>query len=103
MCFYACVLMIKNATHRIHFRGMLCCASAFIKRARSMSSAVQLVLRPIAVMTLAVVPLALQGCAALKGHDPLQVTVVGIEPLEGEGLELGPAALAITSNPVANS
>jgi len=88
MCFYACVLMIKNATHRIHFRAMLCCASAFIKRARSMTSAVQLVLRPIAVMTLAVVPLALQGCAALQGHDPLQVTVVGIEPLEGEGLEL---------------
>jgi LEA14-like dessication related protein len=44
--------------------------------------------RLIAVMTLAVVPLALQGCAALKGRDPLHVTVVGIEPLEGQGLEL---------------
>ena len=30
----------------------------------------------------------LAGCAALQGKDPLQVTVAGIEPLQGEGLEL---------------
>ena len=28
------------------------------------------------------------GCATLHGDDPLQVTVVGIEPLQGEGMEL---------------
>jgi LEA14-like dessication related protein len=28
------------------------------------------------------------GCATLGGHDPLQVTVAGIEPLQGEGMEL---------------
>jgi len=28
------------------------------------------------------------GCASLQGNDPLQVTVAGIEPLEGEGMEL---------------
>jgi LEA14-like dessication related protein len=30
----------------------------------------------------------LSACAALPGHDPVQVQVVGVEPLEGEGLEL---------------
>jgi LEA14-like dessication related protein len=28
------------------------------------------------------------GCATLRGDDPLQVTVAGIEPLQGEGMEL---------------
>lgn len=28
------------------------------------------------------------GCASLQGRDPLQVTVAGIEPLQGQGLEL---------------
>jgi len=60
----------------------------FHKGARSVMSAMQLVPRLIAVITLAVLPLALQGCAALQGRDPLHVTVVGIEPLEGQGLEL---------------
>ncbi|HEU5135723.1 MAG TPA: LEA type 2 family protein [Steroidobacteraceae bacterium] len=32
--------------------------------------------------------LALCGCAALQPRDPLQVTVAGIEPLQGQGLEL---------------
>jgi hypothetical protein len=31
---------------------------------------------------LAVAPLTLQSCALFKGPDPLQVTVLGIEPLE---------------------
>jgi LEA14-like dessication related protein len=30
----------------------------------------------------------LAGCATLQGNDPLQVTVAGIEPLQGEGMEL---------------
>jgi LEA14-like dessication related protein len=30
----------------------------------------------------------LSGCAALQPRDPLQVTVAGIEPLQGEGLEM---------------
>lgn len=31
---------------------------------------------------------ALLGCASLQSKDPLQVTVAGIEPLQGQGLEL---------------
>lgn len=30
----------------------------------------------------------LAGCATLQDQDPLQVTVAGIEPLQGEGMEL---------------
>ncbi len=39
---------------------------------------------------LALTVLALAGCTTLAGHDPLQVTVAGIEPMpeKGEGLEL---------------
>ena len=36
------------------------------------------------VMTL----LCLGGCTTLPSHDPVQVTVAGIEPLQGEGFEL---------------
>jgi hypothetical protein len=32
--------------------------------------------------------LLLSGCASVQHRDPLQVTVAGIEPLEGEGLEM---------------
>jgi LEA14-like dessication related protein len=32
--------------------------------------------------------LTLCGCATLSQRDPMQVTVAGIEPLKGEGLEL---------------
>jgi LEA14-like dessication related protein len=32
--------------------------------------------------------LAISGCTTLSQQDPLQVTVAGIEPLEGEGLEM---------------
>ena len=32
--------------------------------------------------------LLLQACASLQGKDPLQVSVAGIEPLPGEGMEL---------------
>ncbi|HEY4367512.1 MAG TPA: LEA type 2 family protein [Steroidobacteraceae bacterium] len=32
--------------------------------------------------------LLISGCAAFAPHDPLQVTVAGIEPLQGQGLEM---------------
>jgi LEA14-like dessication related protein len=32
--------------------------------------------------------LLLVGCASMPAHDPLQVTVAGIEPMQGEGMEL---------------
>ena len=35
-----------------------------------------------------VAPLLVQGCASLQPKDPLQVTVAGIEPLQGQGMEL---------------
>ena len=44
--------------------------------------------RLIQVIALAVALLASEGCATLQGRDPLQVTVAGIEPLQGQGLEL---------------
>jgi LEA14-like dessication related protein len=31
---------------------------------------------------------AFAGCASMQQRDPLQVTVAGIEPLQGEGMEL---------------
>jgi LEA14-like dessication related protein len=37
---------------------------------------------------LAVAVLVLSGCASLQRSDPIQVTVAGIEPLKGEGLEI---------------
>src|SRR5262245_23995663 len=37
-----------------------------------------------AIFTLAL----LCGCASMQARDPLQVTVAGIEPLQGQGLEL---------------
>ena len=39
-------------------------------------------------ITLAATLLLLGGCTTLPDRDPLQVTVAGIEPLPGEGLEL---------------
>jgi len=40
------------------------------------------------LLILVAMPLALPGCALFKGQDPLQVTVLGVEPQEGQGLEL---------------
>jgi len=37
---------------------------------------------------LVVALLVMGGCAGLPQKEPLQVTVAGIEPLQGEGLEL---------------
>jgi LEA14-like dessication related protein len=45
---------------------------------------------PVTCRTIAamVAVLFIGGCTGLKAHDPIQVTVAGIEPLQGEGLEL---------------
>jgi LEA14-like dessication related protein len=42
--------------------------------------------RLLAVTVLAV--LTLGGCAGMFGHDPLRVSVAGIEPLAGQGFEM---------------
>ena len=39
-------------------------------------------------LSLTLVCLVTAGCASLKPRDPLQVTVAGIEPLQGQGLEM---------------
>ena len=39
-------------------------------------------------LTCALAALLIYGCASLKPRDPLQVTVAGIEPLQGQGLEM---------------
>jgi hypothetical protein len=44
--------------------------------------------RSLRTILLAVTLLAVGGCADLQHRDPLQFTVAGIEPLQGEGLEL---------------
>jgi len=61
----------------------------FDYHARCVNSEKHLVVtRLMVVMVLAVAALALQGCAMFQGRDPLQVTVLGIEPQEGQGMEL---------------
>src|SRR5512137_2444309 len=40
------------------------------------------------ISCLALATLLAAGCASLPKHDPLQVTVAGIESLPGEGMEL---------------
>ena len=44
--------------------------------------------RRVWVLWLLVGPMLLPGCASLQGRDPLKVTVAGIEPLKGQGMEL---------------
>jgi LEA14-like dessication related protein len=41
----------------------------------------------------------ISGCASLQPRDPLQVTVAGIEPLQGEGLEMRMAVKLRVQNP----
>ena len=43
---------------------------------------------PAMLLVLLAIPLALPGCALFKGQDPLQVTVLGVEPMESGGMEL---------------
>jgi len=44
-------------------------------------------------------PLAFAGCATLPDEDPLEVTVAGIEPLQGQGMELRLAVKLRVQNP----
>jgi LEA14-like dessication related protein len=48
---------------------------------------------------LAVACAGLSACATLQTKDPLQVTVAGIEPLQGQGLELRLAVKLRVQNP----
>jgi LEA14-like dessication related protein len=48
---------------------------------------------------LASVLLAVAGCAALLGTDPLQVSLAGVESLPGEGLEMRMAVKLRIQNP----
>ncbi|WP_420223390.1 LEA type 2 family protein [Pigmentiphaga litoralis] len=43
--------------------------------------------------------LALTGCAGLRSSDPVRLNVVGIEPIEGEGLEMRMAVRLRVQNP----
>ncbi|HMN83735.1 MAG TPA: LEA type 2 family protein [Burkholderiaceae bacterium] len=49
------------------------------------------------IVLLTAAPLA--GCAALPWSDPLSVDVVGVEPLEGQGMELRFAVRLRVQNP----
>jgi len=40
------------------------------------------------LVVLAIVTIALGACASLQRREPLQVTVAGIEPMQGQGMEL---------------
>ncbi|SAK59556.1 late embryogenesis abundant protein [Caballeronia calidae] len=53
------------------------------------------------VLSLAALPamLALDGCAGFFNHDAMRVSVAGIEPLEGQGLELRFAVKLRVQNP----
>jgi LEA14-like dessication related protein len=44
--------------------------------------------RFVSVMVLVIAFLGLPGCAIFQGRDPLQVTVLGIEPQDSQGMEL---------------
>jgi len=46
-----------------------------------------------------VASLLVSGCALLQPRDPLHVTVAGIEPLQGEGLELRMSVKLRVQNP----
>lgn len=43
--------------------------------------------------------LALAGCAGMRGGDPVRLNVVGIEPMEGEGMEMRLAVRLRVQNP----
>jgi len=47
----------------------------------------------------ALLAVAMAGCASLSGRDPLNVQVAGVEPLEGQGLEMRLAVKLRVQNP----
>ena len=46
------------------------------------------VVRSAMLVLLAIGALLFGGCASLQGREPVQVIIAGVEPLQGEGLEL---------------
>ena len=44
--------------------------------------------QPYLVLVLIIATLMLNACATFPGHEPIRVSVAGIEPLPGEGLEV---------------
>jgi LEA14-like dessication related protein len=56
-------------------------------------------MRLLTLLSATLVSLALAGCAALAGRDPLRVELVGIEPAQGQGLELRLAVKLRVQNP----
>ena len=52
------------------------------------SAALHLPRQPLRLLLTALLALALGACAAFSPRDPLNVQVAGIQPLQGEGLEL---------------
>lgn len=52
-----------------------------------------------ALLLAALLSLLLAACAALPGRDPLRVELVGVEPVEGQGLELRLAVKLRVQNP----
>jgi LEA14-like dessication related protein len=54
---------------------------------------------PILLRSVIVVALLLSGCASLQQRDPLVVTVAGIEPLQGQGLEMRMTVKLRVQNP----
>jgi len=60
---------------------------------RAMSAPLKLFIASIAA------GLMISGCASLQPRDPLQVTVAGIEPLQGEGFEMRMTVKLRVQNP----
>ena len=56
-------------------------------------------MRPLSFAVAALLSLVLAACAAFPGRDPLRVELVGIEPIEGQGLELRLAVKLRVQNP----
>jgi LEA14-like dessication related protein len=55
--------------------------------------------RTIRTLTAALAVLTLSACALLPNRDPLNINVVGIEPLPGQGLEMRMAVKLRLQNP----
>lgn len=58
-----------------------------------------ILLRSLAWALALIAALGLAACASLLGRDPLQVTLAGVEPLPGEGLELRMTVKLRVQNP----
>jgi LEA14-like dessication related protein len=56
-------------------------------------------IQPRNLIAAAIIALAISGCASLQNRDPLYVTVAGIEPLRGQGLEMRMTVKLRVQNP----